>query len=64
MEYFDIYQVARSNLIPGVGHITWGNARGQNLTRDAITRFVDNEPGALPNEPTRSARADFVEGGR
>ena len=64
MEYFDIYQIARSNLIPGVGHITWGNAKGQDLTRVAITRFVDKEPGLLPNEPTPSTRRAFVESGR
>lgn len=64
MEYFDIYKIARSNLIPGVGHITWGNAQGQDLTRDAITRFVDNAPGPLANEPTQSTRRAFVESGR
>lgn len=64
MEYFDIYQISRSNLIPGVGHITWGNAKGQDLTRDAITRFVDGAPGPLANEPTQSTRRAFVESGR
>jgi len=64
MEYFDIYQIARSNLIPGVGHITWGNAKGQDLTREAITRFVENVPGPLADEPTRSTRQVFVESGR
>ena len=64
MEYFGIYRIARSHLIPGVGHITWGNANGQNLTRDAIGRFVDNLPGPLPNEPTQSTRRAFVESGR
>ena len=64
MEYFGIYRIARSHLIPGVGHITWGNVNGQNLTRDAIRRFVDNLPGPLPNEPTPSTRRVFVESGR
>lgn len=64
MEYFDVYRIARSNLIPGVGHITWGNAQGQVLTRDAIARFVDNVPGPLANEPTQSSRQAFVASGR
>lgn len=64
MEYFDVYRIGRSHLIPGVGHITWGNAKGQALTRDAITRFVDNVAGPLPNDPTRSSRGAFVESGR
>ena len=64
MEYFDIYPIARSNLIPGVGHITWGNAQGQALTRDAIVRFVDNVTGPLANEPTQSSRQAFVASGR
>lgn len=64
MEYFDVYRIARSHVIPGVGHITWGNAKGQALTRDAIGRFVDNLPGELPDEPTQSTRSGFAESGR
>ena len=64
MEYFDVYKIAHSHVIPGVGHVIWGNARGQALTRNAIERFVDNLPGELPDEPTSSTRNDFVESGR
>lgn len=64
MQYFDVYQVARSHLIAGVGHVVWGNANGQQLTRDAIVNFVDKVPGALPNEPTRASAAKFAESGR
>jgi hypothetical protein len=64
MEYFDLYRVARSHAIPGVGHIVWGNAKGQELTRDAIIRFIDNVPGALPNEPSKATAIRFVESGR
>ena len=64
MEYFGVYTTARAHLIPGVGHIVWGNARGQELTRDAIVRFVDGAPGLLPNEPTRATARLFVENGR
>lgn len=64
MEYFDIYRIARSHVIPGVGHITWGNVKGQTLTREAIGRFVDNLPSKLPDEPTQSTRSRFAESGR
>lgn len=64
MEYFGVYTTARAHLIPGVGHIVWGNARGQELTRDAIIRFVDGAPGLLPNEPTKATAHLFVESGR
>lgn len=64
MEYFGVYKTARAHLIPGVGHIVWGNARGQELTRDAIVRFVDGAPGLLPNEPTQATADLFVENGR
>ncbi|TXG01045.1 alpha/beta hydrolase [Massilia arenae] len=64
MEYFGVYSTARAHLIPGVGHIVWGNARGQELTRDAIVRFVDGAPGVLPNEPTQATARLFVENGR
>ncbi|WP_306391083.1 alpha/beta fold hydrolase [Telluria beijingensis] len=64
MEYFGVYTTARAHLIPGVGHIVWGNARGQELTRDAIVRFVDGAPGLLPNEPTQATARLFVENGR
>ncbi len=64
MEYFDVYRIARSHVIPGVGHITWGNAKGQILTREAIGRFVDNLPGNLPDEPTLSTLRGFVGSGR
>lgn len=64
MEYFDVYTTARAHLIPGVGHIVWGNARGEELTRDAIVRFVDGAPGLLPNEPTHASAHLFVEKGR
>lgn len=64
MEYFGVYTPARAHLIPGVGHIVWGNARGQELTLDAIVRFVDGVSGSLPNEPTRATSHLFVENGR
>lgn len=64
MEYFGVYNIARSHAIPGVGHIVWGNAKGQELTRDAIVRFIDNVPGALPNEPTRATAHQFAVSGR
>lgn len=64
MEYFGVYQIARTHLIEGVGHITWGNAKGRQLTRDAIIRFVDQLPAELPNEPTRATAASFAESGR
>lgn len=64
MEYFDVYGIARSHVIPGVGHITWSNAKGQTQTREAIERFVDNLPGELPDEPTQSTRSRFAESGR
>jgi pimeloyl-ACP methyl ester carboxylesterase len=64
MEYFGVYRIARSHLIPGVGHIVWGNAKGQELTRDAILRFIDNAPGTLPNEPSKATATRFVESGR
>lgn len=64
MEYFGVYATARAHLIPGVGHIVWGNARGQELIRDAIVRFVDGAPGLLPNEPSRASARLFVENGR
>jgi pimeloyl-ACP methyl ester carboxylesterase len=64
MEYFGVYQVARAHLIEGVGHVVWGNAKGQQATRDAIIRFVDNVPGALPNDPTRASADSFAASGR
>jgi len=64
MEYFGVYTPARAHLIPGVGHIVWGNARGEELVRDAIVRFVDGAPGALPNEPTKASAQRFVDDGR
>jgi len=64
MEYFGVYTPKRAHLIPGVGHIVWGNARGQELTRDAIVRFVDAAPGMLPNEPTKAGAQRFVDDGR
>lgn len=64
MEYFGVYKTARAHLIPGVGHIIWGNVRGQELTHDAIVRFVDGAPGLLPNEPTKGTAHLFVENGR
>lgn len=64
MEYFGVYTPARAHLIPGVGHIVWGNARGQELARDAIVRFVDGAPGVLPNEPTKQSAQRFVDDGR
>lgn len=64
MEYFGVYTITRSQLIPKVGHILWGNAQGQALTRDSILRFVDNLPAVLPNEPNASNTRQFVESGR
>jgi pimeloyl-ACP methyl ester carboxylesterase len=64
MEYFGLYHITRSQLIPGVGHILWGNDKGQALTRDAIVRFVDNMPAASPNEPTAASATQFVASGR
>lgn len=64
MEYFDVYRIARSHLIPGVGHITRGNAAGARLTRQAIVRFLDGQPGPLPDEPTQASREAFVAAGR
>lgn len=64
MEYFDVYRIARSHLVMGVGHIVWGNAKGQALTRAAIKAFVDNTPGPLPNEPTQASANQFVAAGR
>ena len=64
MEYFDVYTIARSHAIPGVGHIVWGNAHGQETTREAIVRFVDKQPGALPDAPTKASAQRFVAEGR
>jgi len=64
MQYFGVYPIARSQLFPGVGHILWGNAKGQALTRDAIVRFVDAAPAALPNEPTAASASQFAQSGR
>ncbi len=64
MQYFDVYRVDRAHLIAGVGHVVWGNARGQQQARDAIIHFVDKQPGALPNEPTKATAAGFAESGR
>lgn len=64
MEYFGVYTTARAHLIPGVGHILWGNARGQELTRAAIVRFVDGAPGLLPNQPTQATAHLLVESGK
>lgn len=64
MEYFGVYQIARSHAIPGVGHVPWGNARGQRLMRAAILSFVAQTPGPLPNEPTAATRNAFVSAGR
>lgn len=64
MEYFGVYNIARAHVLAGVGHVTWGNAQGQELTREAIVRFVDNLPGPLPNEPTRASAASFADSGR
>ena len=64
MEYFGVYNIARSHVIAGVGHITWGNPQGQAATRDAIVRFVDGVPGALPNEPLKAGAAAFADSGR
>jgi len=63
MEYFSVYTPASAHLIPGVGHIVWGNARGQELARDAIVRFVDGASGVLPNEPTKRSAQRFVDDG-
>lgn len=64
MEYFGVYNIARSHLIKGVGHVTWGSETGQRRTREAIIRFVDNLPGDLPNEPTKASATAFAEAGR
>lgn len=64
MQYFGVYNIARSHVLAGVGHITWGNAQGQALTRDAVIRFVDKLPGPLPNEPTKASAASFAASGR
>jgi hypothetical protein len=64
MEYFGVYTTASAHLVPGVGRIVWGNARGQELTRDAIVRFVDSAPGLLPDKPTKATAHLFVENGR
>lgn len=64
MEYFSVYTMARAHVIPGVGHIVWGNARGAELTRDAIVRFVEGAPALLPDEPTRAGAQRFIESGR
>jgi pimeloyl-ACP methyl ester carboxylesterase len=63
MEYFGVYTIQRTQSIPGVGHILWGNARGQAMTRDAILRFVDRQPPAFPNEPTAANARRFAESG-
>ena len=64
MEYFGVYKLARTHWIEGVGHVVWGNPTGQQRTRDAILRFVDNVPGALPNEPTQATATAFARSGR
>jgi len=64
MEYFDVYRIARSHAIPGVGHIPWGNERGQRLMREAIIAFVTSTRAPLPNEPTLATRDAFVAAGR
>ncbi len=64
MEYFDVYRVARSHAIPNVGHIPWGNERGQGLVREALVAFVTDTRAPLPNEPTLATRDAFVAAGR
>ncbi|WP_036168686.1 alpha/beta hydrolase [Massilia sp. 9096] len=64
MEYFGTYSIKRSQRILGVGHILWGNPRGQAMTRDAIIRFIENAPAALPNDPTAATANRFVDQGR
>ena len=64
MQYFGVYNIERAHLIDGVGHVVWGNAKGQQLTRDAIIRFIDRAPGPLVNEPTKASADKFAESGR
>ncbi len=64
MAYFDAVPITRTQWLRGVGHILWGTPEGQAVTHEAILRFVDGKPAALPNEPTRESRDQFVRDGR
>lgn len=64
MAYFDVLPIARSQWLPGVGHILWGTPAGQAMTRDAVLRFVDGKPAAMADEPTAASRGRFVKAGR
>ncbi|MBB2486104.1 alpha/beta hydrolase [Mitsuaria sp. WAJ17] len=64
MAYFDAMPITRAQWLQGVGHILWGTPKGQALVHEAIVRFVDGKPAALPNEPTRESRDQFVRDGR
>lgn len=64
MEYFNVYRIARSHVIDGVGHIPWGTRAGQDATHDAILRFIDRSPAALPDGPTAASAQTFAASGR
>ncbi|MEX2401189.1 MAG: alpha/beta fold hydrolase [Rhodothermales bacterium] len=64
MDYFDVLPIDRSHVIPGVGHVVWGDADGMRLTRQAILNFVDDRPPPLPNEPDVGSRVAFIDAGR
>ncbi len=63
MQYFEVFTIARSQVIANVGHVLWGNAEGREVARDAILRFIDGRQAALPNEPTASTADAFVSSG-
>lgn len=64
IDYFEVFPIQRSHLIPRVGHIIWGNEPGRQLTREAVIRFLNREEAALPNEPTFDSRFEFIELGK
>jgi hypothetical protein len=64
MDYFDVVSIERSHVIPGVGHVLWGNEEGERLTHSAIMRFLDDEEMPLPNEPDYDSRIAFIEQGK
>lgn len=64
MDYFDVYQINRSNVFAGVGHVIWGNSQGQARTRAAILSFVDGTPTTEINQPTLITHDTFIADGR
>lgn len=64
MAYFDAMPIARTQWLQGVGHILWGTPQGRDATHEAIVRFVDGRPAALPDTLTLATREQFIRDGR